>query len=60
MSNVLRHWLLPGLIAGCAAYSLSRPVIAAYQKARIARMKKAYEKRQRKAVHIAAGRERKT
>lgn len=52
--------LLPGVVAGCLAYVISRPVIAAYQKARIARMKKAYEKRQRRAAKRLAGQERKT
>ena len=52
--------LIPGVIAACIAYVVSRPLIAAYQKARIARMKKAYEKRQRKATLKAARQERKT
>lgn len=52
--------LVPGIVTACSAYVISRPLIAAYQKARIARMKKAYEKRQRKAAVTAAAKERKT
>lgn len=37
--------IVPGIIAGMVAYFLSRPLIAAYQKARIKRLKKNYEKR---------------
>ena len=44
--------LLPGLAAAALSYALSRPVIAAYQKARIKRLKKRFEKRQ----DAAAGR----
>lgn len=39
----------PGLVAALSAYVLSKPVIAAYQKARVARLKKRFEKR-REAV----------
>lgn len=53
--------LIPGVVTACIAYVVSRPLIAAYQKARIARMKKAYEKRQRKAARsMATAQERKT
>lgn len=53
--------LVPGIISAAIAYAVSRPLIAAYQKARIARMKKAYEKRQRKAAkQMAAGQGHKT
>lgn len=45
--------LLPGLLCSVLAYALSRPLITAYQKARIARMKKSYEKRRRKAAKFA-------
>lgn len=37
--------LMPGLGAALIAYGLANPVIAAYQKARIKRLKKRYEKR---------------
>lgn len=37
--------ILPGLGAAVVAYYLSRPVITAYQKQRIKRLKKRYEKR---------------
>lgn len=46
--------LLPGVVCAFIAYALSRPLIGAYQKARIARMKKSYEKRRRKAAEFAA------
>lgn len=41
--------LAPGIAAGVASYVLSRPLIAAYQKARVARLKKKFEKK-REAV----------
>lgn len=37
--------IFPGLIAAVAAYCVSRPVIGAYQKARITRLKARFEKR---------------
>jgi hypothetical protein len=37
--------ILPGIIFGLLAYSLSHRVIAAYQKSRIKRLKKRYQKR---------------
>lgn len=37
--------LLPGVLFAGASYVLSKPVIAAYQKARVARMKKKFEKK---------------
>jgi uncharacterized protein (DUF2062 family) len=37
--------MVPGVFAGLLAYVLSRPVIAAYQKARMKRLKKKYKKR---------------
>jgi hypothetical protein len=52
--------LLPGAICGAVAYALSRPLIAAYQKARIARMKKSYEKRRRRAAAAGTRKERET
>ena len=42
--------LLPGLIAAIAAYFLSNPLIAAYQKARLARLKKKFAKRRERAI----------
>lgn len=47
---------LPGIAAGLAAYYLSYPVIIAYQKARIKRMKTRYEKRRAQAAARAAER----
>jgi uncharacterized protein (DUF2062 family) len=41
--------LIPGLIAGAAAYALSRPLISAYQKARIGRMKRGFARRRARA-----------
>ncbi|MDJ1008905.1 MAG: DUF2062 domain-containing protein [Paracoccaceae bacterium] len=46
--------ILPGLLAGAAAYFLSHPVIVAYQKARIKRQKARYEKKRAKAAARAA------
>lgn len=46
--------LLPGLIAGALAYALSRPLIAAYQKARIGRLKKSFARRRARAEADAA------
>lgn len=37
--------IIPGVITAVIAYVLSRPLIAAYQKSRIKRLKKRYEKR---------------
>lgn len=37
--------LIPGVATGVAAYILSRPLIAAYQKARVARLKKKFAKK---------------
>jgi uncharacterized protein (DUF2062 family) len=44
--------IIPGVIAGVAAYMLSRPVITAYQKRRIRKLKIRYEARM--AARIAA------
>jgi len=46
--------LLPGLIAGIAAYFLSNPVIIAYQKARIKRQRMKYEKRRAREARRAS------
>lgn len=48
--------LIPGLIAGGIAYALSRPLIAAYQKARINRLRKAIAKQHDLAVAAEAER----
>lgn len=40
----------PGLAAGVASYFLSNPLIAAYQKARLARLKKKFAKRRERAI----------
>ena len=40
----------PGLAAAIAAYFLSNPVIAAYQKARVARMKKRFAKKRERVI----------
>ncbi len=45
--------IVPGVFVAVAAYSVSRPLIAAYQKNRIKRMKKKYQKR-RKALAAQA------
>lgn len=42
--------ILPGLVAGFAAYFLSNPVISAYQKARVARMKKRFAKKRERVI----------
>lgn len=66
--GVLRFWsrvflpytvggLMPGLGAAFIAYGLSRPVITAYQKARIKRLKKRYEKRMAEQAARLAGEE---
>ncbi|RVV97486.1 DUF2062 domain-containing protein [Mesobaculum littorinae] len=41
--------LVPGLIAAVVSYAVTRPVIAAYQKARIGRLKKSFAARRAKA-----------
>jgi hypothetical protein len=41
---------LPGLAAGIAAYFLANPLIAAYQKARLARLKKKFAKRRERVI----------
>ncbi len=41
---------LPGLAAGIASYFLANPVIVAYQKARVARLKKKFAKRRERAI----------
>ena len=46
--------IIPGVIGGLLAYMISRPVIAAYQKARIARLKKKFAKRRQIAQASAA------
>lgn len=47
--------IVPGVFAGCLAYIISRPLIATYQKARIARLKKRFAK-QREATKAGAAR----
>ncbi len=47
--------IMPGLGAAFIAYGLSRPVITAYQKARIKRLKKRYEKRMAEQAARAGG-----
>ena len=37
--------IIPGVVSGCLAYVVSRPIIATYQKARIARLKKKFAKK---------------
>ncbi|MEL7150679.1 MAG: DUF2062 domain-containing protein [Pseudomonadota bacterium] len=60
-AGLLRFWervflpylvggLFPGLVAGVASYFLANPVIAAYQKARVARLKKKFAKRRERAI----------
>ena len=46
--------LLPGTVAGLVAYVVSRPLIAAYKKTRVARMKKSVERRRLAAAARAA------
>lgn len=41
----------PGIVAGLAAYAVSRPVITAYQRARVARMKARVARRRAEADH---------
>lgn len=41
---------LPGLVAAIASYFLANPLIAAYQKARLARLKKKFAKRRERAI----------
>jgi len=43
--------IIPGLIAGIIAYALSLPIISAYQKRRIKKLKQRYEKR--RALEVA-------
>lgn len=42
--------LIPGLVAGGASYYLANPVIVAYQKARLARMKKKFAKKRERVI----------
>ena len=53
-SNIFTPYLVggffPGLIMGVSFYILSNPVIAAYQKARVARLKKRFAKKREKAI----------
>lgn len=44
----------PGLIAALASYLITNPVIAAYQKARVKRLRKRYEKRMAERAAAAA------
>ncbi|SEN10061.1 hypothetical protein SAMN04488012_105123 [Palleronia salina] len=59
-SNVFMPYLVGGVligtVAGVASYLMSRPVISAYQKARIKRLKKKFEKQRRIAQEAAAKR----
>ncbi|PZX19117.1 hypothetical protein LX81_00817 [Palleronia aestuarii] len=48
--------LVPGVIAGVVAYMISRPLISAYQKARISRMKKRFVRRRMAAQRSTAQR----
>ena len=41
--------IVPGIVAGVASYAVSRPIIAAYQKARIKRLKAQFAKRREMA-----------
>ena len=45
--------LVPGVIAGVVAYVMTRPAVAAYQKARIKRLKNKYQKR--RAAELSKG-----
>lgn len=45
--------IVPGLIAGGLCYFLSRPLVAAYQKSRKARMQKKFERRQQELQSVA-------
>ncbi|WOI55759.1 DUF2062 domain-containing protein [Palleronia sp. LCG004] len=51
--------ILPGIIAAIAAYAISRPVIAAYQKGRINRLRRKFDKQARAAQKTAAIRQKK-
>lgn len=42
--------IIPGVAAGLASYFLANPVIAAYQKARVSRLKKKFAKRRERAI----------
>ena len=42
--------IAPGLAAAIAAYVLANPVIAAYQKARLARLKKRFAKKRARTI----------
>ena len=42
--------LMPGIICGFAAYFLANPVIAAYQKARLSRLKKRFAKKRERVI----------
>lgn len=46
--------IVPGVFAGVTAYMISRPLIAAYQKNRIKRLKKKYQKRRAEAAKADA------
>ena len=46
---------LPGLAAAFASYFLANPVIAAYQKGRVARLKKRFAKRRERAISRQIG-----
>lgn len=58
-SDIFLPYLLGGAIvgtlAGVVAHYLSRPAIAAYQRARVARLKKRYEKKQAERVSLREG-----
>ena len=49
--------LIPGIIAGLAAYTLSNPIIASYQRGRIKKLKERFEAR-RKAIEAIKAAER--
>lgn len=51
--------LIPGVICAVIAYAVSRPVIAAYQKSRIKKLRKKFEKQRRAAQKSAERRMRK-
>ena len=42
--------LVPGVLCGVAAYYLANPLIAAYQKARVARLKKRFAKKRERVI----------
>ncbi|QFU07574.1 hypothetical protein PARPLA_01517 [Rhodobacteraceae bacterium THAF1] len=52
--------IVPGVIAGVTAYILSRPLIAAYQKARIKRLKTRFAKRREIAEKAIVARRKET